>query len=94
MTERSNMNKAAIILCAGKGTRMNDDSKNKVCFDCAGIPVIKRIIANMRKGGVSLFVLVVGHLSESVMGCLDGEPGIVYTYQKEQKGTGHAALCG
>ena len=88
------MNKAAIILCAGKGTRMNDDSKNKVCFDCAGVPVIKRIIDNMRKGGISLFVLVVGHLSESVMGCLDGEPGIVYTYQKEQRGTGHAALCG
>lgn len=88
------MNKAAIILCAGKGTRMNDDSKNKVCFDCAGVPVIKRIINNMRQGGISLFVLVVGHLSETVMGCLDGEPGIVYTYQKEQKGTGHAALCG
>lgn len=88
------MNKAAIILCAGKGTRMNDDSKNKVCFDCAGVPVIKRIIHNMREGGITLFVLVVGHLSETVMGCLDGEPGIVYTYQKEQKGTGHAALCG
>ena len=35
---------AAIILCAGKGTRMGDDSKNKVCFDCAGVPVIRRIL--------------------------------------------------
>ncbi|MBR3423793.1 MAG: NTP transferase domain-containing protein [Clostridia bacterium] len=88
------MNHAAILLCAGKGTRMNDDSKNKVCFECAGIPVIKRIIANMRLGGVSRFVVVVGHQSRSVMDCLDGEPGVVYAYQKEQKGTGHAALCG
>ncbi len=88
------MKKAAIILCAGKGTRMNDDSRNKVCFDCAGVPVIRRIIDNMRAGGISLFVLVVGHLSQTVMDCLDGEPGILYTYQKEQKGTGHAALCG
>lgn len=87
-------NAAAIILCAGKGTRMNDDSKNKVCFDCAGIPVIKRIIANMRKGGVSRFVIVIGHKAYSVMDCLDGEDGVVYAYQKEQKGTGHAALCG
>ena len=31
---------AAIILCAGKGSRMNDNSKSKVCFDCAGVPVI------------------------------------------------------
>ena len=88
------MNTAAILLCAGKGTRMNDDSKNKVCFECAGVPVIKRIIDNMRLGGVSRFVVVVGHQSRSVMDCLDGEPGVVYAYQKEQKGTGHAALCG
>ena len=87
-------NAAAIILCAGKGTRMNDDSKNKVCFDCAGIPVIKRIIANMREGGVSRFVIVIGHQAYSVMDCLDGVGGVIYAYQKEQKGTGHAALCG
>lgn len=85
---------AAIILCAGKGTRMNDDSKNKVCFDCAGIPVIRRIIENMRKGGVSRFVIVIGHQAYSVMDCLDGIDGVIYAYQKEQKGTGHAALCG
>ena len=30
------MTNAAVILCAGKGSRMNDDSKSKVCFDCAG----------------------------------------------------------
>ena len=85
---------AAVILCAGKGTRMGDDSKNKVSFDCAGIPVIKRIVQNMRKGGVEQFVIVVGHLASTVMDALDGEPGVVYAYQKEQKGTGHAALCG
>lgn len=88
------MNAAAIILCAGKGTRMNDDSKNKVCFDCAGVPTIKRIVSNMRTAGVSRFVIVIGHNAYSVMDCLDGEEGIVYAYQKEQKGTGHAAMCG
>ncbi len=88
------MNAAAIILCAGKGTRMNDDSKNKVCFDCAGTPTIKRIIDNMKEAGVSRFVVVVGHKAESVMACLDGTDGVVYAYQKDQKGTGHAAMCG
>ncbi|MBE6903058.1 MAG: hypothetical protein E7480_00420 [Ruminococcaceae bacterium] len=85
---------AAIILCAGKGSRMNDDSKSKVCFDCAGIPVIRRIIDSMKIAGVKRFVIVIGHLAYSVMDCLDGIDGIVYAYQKEQKGTGHAALCG
>ena len=85
---------AAIILCAGKGSRMNDDSKSKVCFDCAGVPVIRRIIDNMKSAGVSRFVVVIGHQAYSVMDCLDGVDGVVYAYQKEQKGTGHATLCG
>ncbi len=85
---------AAIILCAGKGSRMNDNSKSKVCFDCAGVPVIRRIIDNMKAAGVSRFVVVIGHQAYSVMDCLDGVDGVVYAYQKDQKGTGHAALCG
>ena len=90
----SNDTAAAILLCAGKGTRMCDDSRNKVCFDCAGIPVVRRIVHNMRDGGVSRFVVVIGHRAESVMSALDGEEGVVYAYQKEQKGTGHATQCG
>ena len=88
------MNAAAVILCAGKGTRMKDDTQNKVCFDCAGKPIILRAIENMKSGGITRFVIVVGHKAESVMATLDGVDGIVYAYQKEQKGTGHAALCG
>ena len=73
---------------------MGITDRSKVCYDCAGVPVIKRIVANMRAGGVSRFVIVVGHLAESVMSALDGEQGILYAYQKEQKGTGHATSCG
>ena len=85
---------AAILLCAGKGTRMGESDRSKVCYDCAGTPVIKRILANMRAGGVTRFVVVVGHRAESVMSALDGETGVLYAYQKEQKGTGHATACG
>ena len=90
----SNSKAAAILLCAGKGTRMGETDRSKVCYDCAGVPVIKRILSNMREGGVSRFVIVVGHMAESVMSVLDGEPGVLYAYQKEQKGTGHATACG
>ena len=89
-----NTQAAAILLCAGKGTRMGETDRSKVCYDCAGVPVIKRILRNMRAGGISRFVIVVGHRSESVMSALDGEPGVLYAYQKEQKGTGHATACG
>ena len=76
---------SAVILCAGKGTRMGDDSRSKVSFDCVGIPVIKRIVQNMKAGGVKRIVVVVGHLAHTVMDALDGEDGVVYAYQKEQK---------
>ncbi|MBR6737877.1 MAG: NTP transferase domain-containing protein [Clostridia bacterium] len=85
---------AAIILCAGKGTRMNDDSKSKVVFKAAGVPVIKRLIDEMRRGGVNRFVIVVGHKAETVKEVLQGEEGVSFAYQYEQKGTGHAAECG
>ena len=73
---------------------MHDSSKNKVCFPCAGIPVIKRIIENMRLAGINLFVIVVGYRAMDVMRCLDGVEGVIYAFQKRQRGTGHAALCG
>lgn len=90
----SKPNTAAILLCAGKGTRMGNSTINKVAYECAGIPVIKRIVRNMRKGGVERFVVVVGHKSQSVMDALKDEGEILYAYQSEQKGTGHAAACG
>ena len=45
-------NAAAILLCAGKGTRMGQSDRSKVAYDGAGVPVIKRIIRNMRDGRV------------------------------------------
>ena len=73
---------------------MGQSDRSKVAYDCAGIPVIKRIVRNMREGGVTRFVVVVGHMAESVMSALADEPGVLYAFQKEQKGTGHAAACG
>ena len=60
-------NIAAIILAAGRGTRMNDDSLNKVCFDCAGMPVVRRIVLNMREAGINRFVVLVGHKPKDVI---------------------------
>ena len=79
---------SAIVLAAGRGTRMRDDSHNKVCFDCAGVPVIRRVVLNMKDAGI------VGHMAQDVMNALDGIPGVVFAYQKIQNGTGSATLLG
>ncbi len=84
----------AILLCAGKGSRMNDDSTNKVCFPVNGIPAVRRTIDNMRKAGINKFIVVVGYKSEKVMDCLSGYDNIAYAYQPVQNGTGNAALMG
>ncbi|MBQ6102552.1 MAG: NTP transferase domain-containing protein, partial [Kiritimatiellae bacterium] len=85
---------AAIVLCAGKGTRMGAVVRNKVCTPCAGVPVVRRILANLRAGGVTRFVVVTGFRTESVMRALDGERGVLFAYQREQLGTGDATRCG
>lgn len=84
----------AVLLCAGKGSRMNDDSTNKVCMEVNGIPAVKRSILNMKKAGIERFLCVVGHRAEKVMESLCDIEGIAYAYQAEQKGTGNAALVG
>ena len=94
MSPKSTPSAAAIVLCAGKGTRMGTSARNKVCTPCAGVPVVRRILANLRAGGVSRFVVVTGHRAESVMRALDGEHGVLFAYQREQLGTGDATLCG
>lgn len=89
-----NTQTTAIILCAGKGTRMNDSSTNKVCFEVGGVPVVKRIISSFRSAGITSFIVVVGYRAEKVMQCLADEKGVLYAFQGEQNGTGSAALCG
>ncbi len=85
---------AAILLCAGEGTRMNDSRTHKVCYEVAGVPTIIRQINNLRDAGINRFVVVVGSKADAVMRCLDGVDGVVYAFQPIQNGTGAAAVYG
>lgn len=81
----------AIILAAGKGTRMNSVDKNKVSLPVNGKPMILRTIDILKSSGIKKFVVVVGFAKESVTAML--EPDILIAEQKEQLGTGHAVMC-
>jgi len=83
-----------IILCAGTGSRMNCDTKNKVCFEIMGKPAVVRVIESLQECGVQKFVVVVGSKAESVLGAVSGIKGVTFAFQKEQLGTGNAAMCG
>ena len=83
------MNKAAIILAAGQGTRMKS-ALPKVLHKVAGLPMLGHVITALRGAGVERIVVVTSVAGEAVrdyaraMGC---ESAI----QHQQLGTGHAA---
>lgn len=84
---------AAIILAAGKGTRMNSDLP-KVAHEVAGKPIVWWVVDAVRRAGASPIVLVVGHGADVVKAIFAGDDAdIVYAVQKEQLGTGHATSC-
>ena len=81
-------NVAAIVLAAGKGTRMHAKNKNKVAFKLNGQPMITHAVENLHKAGVDQVIVVVGFQAESVREALGNT--VTYVEQAEQLGTGHA----
>ena len=79
----------AIVMAAGKGTRMK--SKNsKLVQKIYGKEIVKRAVENAKKAGIEDIVAVVGYMKEQVQGVL-GED-VKYVEQKEMLGTGHAVM--
>ena len=81
------MQRNAIILAAGKGTRMKS-KKYKVLHEVAGKPMVEHVLTNVKKAGVNQIVTIVGHGAEQVKDTLGNQS--LYSYQNEQLGTAHA----
>jgi bifunctional UDP-N-acetylglucosamine pyrophosphorylase/glucosamine-1-phosphate N-acetyltransferase len=87
MTER-----VAIILAAGKGTRMNSDLP-KVLHPVLGRPMLGYVLDACRAAGVQRIYAVIGHGAEQVKAAFSEAEDVVWVLQSEQRGTGHAVLC-
>lgn len=85
-------NVAAIILAAGKGTRMKSGLV-KVLHPVAGRPMIAWPVYAARAAGAAPIVLVVGHQADAVLSAFHGSADIRSAMQAEQLGTGHAVAC-
>ena len=83
---------AAIILAAGKGTRMKSDLV-KVMHNLAGYPMIDYPVSAARDADASRIVIVAGHQSDKVREYFSGRDDMVFALQEEQLGTGHAVAC-
>lgn len=80
----------ALILAAGKGTRMESELP-KVLHTCCGKPMVSHVIDAARGAGADRVVVIAGYKSEMVHEEL--KDTVLYAEQTEQLGTGHAVMC-
>lgn len=78
----------AIVLAAGKGTRMKSE-RPKVLHKVNGKPMITRVSETLDNIGIEKKVYILGHKKEEV---LEVVGDVDYVVQEEQLGTGHAIL--
>ena len=86
----------ALILAAGKGTRMWPLTENnpKPLLPIGGLSIIERQIYELKKVGVKNIFILIGYKMKDISDKLEngGKYGVNIDYitQEEQKGTGHA----
>ena len=87
----NNLPEYALILAAGKGSRMGSSTTHKVCFPVDGTPAILRALDVYRECGIRQNLVVVGTLAEQVIDTVGKAfPNTVFAYQPDANGTAGA----
>jgi len=82
----------AVILAAGKGTRMKSDLP-KVLHEVRGRPMLAYVVDAARAAGCGRLLVVVGHRADLVRQAFAGDArDIAWVAQEPQLGTGHAVM--
>lgn len=74
----------AIILAAGKGTRMRS-LKPKVLHEVCGITLLECVIEAVQQAGISPVIVVVGDKKEAVKKILEGRPVEIVPHNKKNE---------
>src|SRR5262245_46953561 len=78
----------AVLLAAGKGTRMNS-ARAKVLHPALGVPLLEHVLRAVQAVGADPVTVVVGHQGEEVEQAFAGR-GLTFVRQDPPRGTGHA----
>jgi bifunctional UDP-N-acetylglucosamine pyrophosphorylase/glucosamine-1-phosphate N-acetyltransferase/UDP-N-acetylglucosamine pyrophosphorylase len=81
----------AIVLAAGKGTRMDSDGPKVLC-QALGRPLVDYVLDAVRDAAIGRVLVVVGYQADRVRQALADRPGLEFVEQTEQLGTGHAVM--
>ena len=82
----------AIVLAAGKGTRMKSDLA-KVLHTLAGRPLLAHVLDTVRTVNTDRIIVIVGHQAAAVREAC-AAPDLTFVIQEPQNGTGHAVQVG
>ncbi len=85
------MQAAAIVLAAGKSTRMKSE-KPKVLHDLCGLPLLGYVLQAVDQAGIRRKVVVVGFGAAEVKASCSAETDVEFAIQDQQRGTGHAVM--
>ncbi|MDR1268318.1 MAG: NTP transferase domain-containing protein [Planctomycetaceae bacterium] len=87
-------NQYAVVMAAGKGTRMKSELP-KVLYPVCGRPMIEYVLDALEKANIGKIIVVVGYRSDFVRKTLEHrtrQQNLVFVEQTEQLGTGHAVM--
>lgn len=79
----------AIILAAGKGTRMKSDLP-KVMHPALGKPMVRWVVEMAQAAGAAHTTLIIGHGADLLRREFANDAGLTFALQEPQLGTGHA----
>jgi bifunctional UDP-N-acetylglucosamine pyrophosphorylase/glucosamine-1-phosphate N-acetyltransferase len=87
------MSLSAIILAAGKSTRMKS-ARPKPLHEVCGKPMLHYVLQACYDAGCSRVIVVIGHGKDEITAAFGQDKRIAWVEQTEQLGTGHAAkMC-
>jgi bifunctional UDP-N-acetylglucosamine pyrophosphorylase/glucosamine-1-phosphate N-acetyltransferase/UDP-N-acetylglucosamine pyrophosphorylase len=81
----------AVVLAAGKGTRMKSDLPKVLC-QVHGRPIVEYVLESLRQAGIGHSVVVVGYRADDVKQALAEFDDLSFALQNDQRGTGHAIM--
>ena len=84
-------NRLAIVLAAGKGTRMESDLP-KVLVEICGRPMIRFVVDALAAADIDAVCVVVGYRGDEVRRALSDQHHVTFVDQEPQLGTGHAVM--
>jgi len=83
------MGVSAVILAAGKGTRMQT-ARPKVLHEVCNMPMLAYVFNACREVGCERLICVIGYGAEQIRAAFSDEDDLIWVEQTQQLGTGHA----